>query len=418
MPKGFLRDEYVRRWQKLRALMKQKNLDCLIVPAGNLEYPDEPSDVTYLTGTGGGWVVFPYDGKVISIGGQGDERGENEAGVELRPDGRPAGSLLGNAEGGQWSPALINLLREKGMTRAHIGVGDLSGAPRNEEGGVSYTTVDRVVKAFPQAKFESAVEILMRGKLARSPAEIAVMEKADEVAESGLKVMLETARPGVSLLDVWIKMYETMLRASGESGSIAFTVVESGGGGRGRRMLGSYTSPHGGPPPASQMLRAGQMMRQEITGRVLGYAMQVMHGVYMGSPAPAEWETASKYCIEVLNKLVDFIRPGKTMKEVNDFYVQLLAAKGFQYDKTDSNVFFHLGEGPRMGPYRKEGKDLVVEEGWVFHNLKPMVPMGPNPSSVYARNTGTYAQIGDGVVVTANGSRRLGKRELEVVTLG
>jgi len=413
MPKGFSKDEYPRRWQRVRALMKQRNLDCLIVPGGGAEYPDEPSDVAYLTGGGGGWIVFPHDGKVAAIGARGDESGENEAAVESRPDGRAPGSLLGNAVAGQWSGALIKILREKGMTRARIGVGALSGVPRNEEGGVSYTTLDRVIKALPQAKFESAEDVMIKAKLVRTPAEIEVMEKADEVAEVGVKVMLETARPGVSLQDLWLKMYEGMLRASDLSGAIAFDV-----GGGGPRMLGSFSEPRTGPPPHNRTLPAGRTMRQEISGTVLGYRMQVMHTVYLGSPAPKEWDAAGKYCVEVFDKLLAFIRPGKTMKELNDFYVSLLAAKGFQYDKTDSNVFFHMGQGPRMGPYRPEGKDLVVEEGWVFHTVKPVVPFGPNPSSVHARETGTYAQFGDGVLVMANGSRRLGKRKLEVLSLG
>jgi hypothetical protein len=242
------------------------------------------------------------------------------------------------------------------------------------------------------------------------------LEKADEVAELGVRVMIENARPGVSLQDLYLKMYLAILHASDLSPSIAFTI--GGGGGGGRRMLGSFSEPRGGPPPSSQMLPAKTMMRQEITGFVLGYGQQVMHSVYMGSPAPKEWDAAGKYCVEVFDKLLDFIRPGKTMKELNDYYIKLLAAKGFEYDKTDDNVFFHFGDGPRMGPNRKEGKDLVVEEGWVFHTLKPMVPFGPNPSTMHARNTSAYAQFGDGVLVTANGSRRLGKRKFDVVTLG
>jgi hypothetical protein len=61
MPQGFAPGEYPRRWQRLRALMKERNLDCVIAPNGG---DDEPSDVMYLRATGGTWVVFPYDGKV------------------------------------------------------------------------------------------------------------------------------------------------------------------------------------------------------------------------------------------------------------------------------------------------------------------------------------------------------------------
>ncbi|MEE8176789.1 MAG: M24 family metallopeptidase [Acidobacteriota bacterium] len=417
MPKGFAKEEYPWRWQRVRALMKERNLDCLLAPAGTQDYPDEPDDVTYLTGGGGGWVVFPYDGKVTAILARGDASGENEAGVELRPDGRYPGILVSsNAEAGQWSPALINILREKGLTGGRIGVVNLSGVPRNDEGTVSYTTLDRVIKALPRARFESATDVMIKAKVVRTPAEIAVMEKADEVAEAGIKVLLENARPAVSLRELYFNMHEAMRAASGETGSIAFSV--GGGGGGSSRMLGSYSEPRLGPPPAERLLPSGQMMREEVSGQVLGYRMQVMHAVYLGPRAPQEWNAAAEYCIECFGKLLDFMRPGVTMKELNDFYVSLLKAKGLEYDKDDSNVIFHMGDGPRMGPNRKEGKDLVLEENWVFHTVKPMVPFGPNPSTVHARNTATYAQFGDGVLVTANGSRRLGKRKLEVLSLG
>lgn len=409
LPKGFSKEEYSRRWQRLRTFMKQRNLDALLVPGGGGDYPDEPSDTMYLTGSGGGWVVFPLDGKVVTISGNGRGGTTNEAGVETRADGRAPGSVTGNAEAGQWSSAIIAVLGEKNLTRARIGIGNLSGVPRNEEGGVSFTTLDRILKAFPQAKFDSAVDVIWRAKLARSPQEIAVMEKADQVAELGVQAMLDTARPGVRLQDLWLKMYETMLRASGEAGGIAFSLADLRGGaerGDGDRVLGAYSFPHAGPPPPNRVLRSGMIVNNEITGRVLGYGMQVNHTACIGSPAPAAWESAAKFCMEVFDKLLEAITPGKTMKELNEYYVRLMGARG--WDKRDTTVIFHMGEGPRMGPNRKEGQDLVVEEGWVFHTLKPTIQL-PNDA---------YARFGDGVVVMAKGSRRLGKRKFEVVSLG
>ncbi len=423
MPQGFSRDEYPRRWQRLRALMKEQKLDCIIAPDGG---DDEPSDVMYLAGTGGAWVVFPYDGRVAVIGRRGDESGENEVGVELRPDGRPPGSLIGNPVGGLYSPALIAALREKGMTKARIGVGSLSGVPRNEEGTVSYVTLDRVVKALPQATFESAADVLMRTKLVRSPEELAVMERANAVAELGVRAMQETARPGVSLVALWLEMYETMLEASGEAGGIALEPSRparepapgldrhEAGGERATRgtRLGAYTNPHVGPPPAGQVLFAGQILNQEITAKVLGYNMQVNHPVCIGAPAPAGWDSAARNCIDVFDKLLDFIRPGRTMKELNDLFVKLVP-----FEQTDTNVFFHFGDGPRMSPNRREGQDLVIEQGWVFHTLKPQVPMPPY-TGLQARARGLFARFGDGVLVTANGARRLGRRTFEVTPIG
>src|SRR5688572_15828887 len=410
MPQGFSKEEYPRRWQRLRALMKERNLDCVISPNWG---DDEPSDVAYLTGTSGAWVVFPYDGKVAVIGGNG--RGDNEAGVELRPDptddivGRPPSSPLARYS----PPALIAALREKGMAKARIGVGYLWGS-RRDESVVGYMTLDPVVKAFPDAKFESAHDLMMLTRMVRSQEEIAVMEKAIAVAELAVQTMKETARPGVSVLDLWLAMYRTVVEASGSPPFLALepSHLEEERRERAPRLLGSYANERGGPPSASERLSAGQILNQEISARVLGYNMQVNHPICIGAPAPAGWQAGAQKGIDAFNTLLDFIRPGRTVREMNALFAKLAA-----FEPTDANVVFHFGDGYRMGPNRPEGQDLVVEEGWVFHTLKPQVPLPPY-TGLQARANGLFARFGEGVVVTATGARRLGKRKLDIVQVG
>ena len=52
------------------------------------------------------------------------------------------------------------------------------------------------------------------------------------------------------------------------------------------------------------------------------------------------------------------------MKEVNDYFLKLLAAKG--YTERTTIVVFNKDSGPKLGPNRKEGMNLVVEEGGIF----------------------------------------------------
>ncbi len=329
MPKKFSQGEFSRRWKRVRELMKENQMDCLIVPPGG-------TDARYLTGSGSGWVIFPYDGKIaqivdprtilrsagldrynITLLRDGDW--QNDYGVELRVDGRPRESVTGNAAGGHWSPAINDALNEKGMSRARIGVGNLSGVYRNEEGGVSYTTLNNVINAFPQARFESAFDVLMRAQLVKGPEEIAVLEKATAVAELGCQAMIETARPGVSLRELWITMYEAMLRASGLPGTIAFSIP-------GVRTSEPNTS-HGSAA-SGYILRAGDIMIEEISGYVMGYHAQVDHPVCVGTPAPAGWAKAAQDSIDMFYSVLDFLAPGKSMKEVNDYLLKLLTAKG------------------------------------------------------------------------------------------
>src|SRR5450631_678748 len=227
MPKAWSSEEFRRRWKNVRQAMKENHLDCLIVPQHSTQAmihdrQDGDADVQYLVGIPAGWVMIPAEGKITAI--------TNRIG-SLLADKRPIPGLVlttlfaENApdievrfsdEEGQWSPAIIDYLKEKKLDSARIGVGSLANLFRNAEGSVIYTTYDRVRKAFPQAQFESAADILWHVKLVHSAEEIAVLEKATEVSEAGMQAMMETARPGSIHRDVWLKMYSAMVQASGE----------------------------------------------------------------------------------------------------------------------------------------------------------------------------------------------------------
>ena len=148
-------------------------------------------------------------------------------------------------------------------------------------------------------------------------------------------------------------------------------------------------------------------MIEEITGDVLGYIAQVDHPVCIGTPAPTEWAQTAQDSIDMFYSVLDFLAPGKSMKEVNDYLLKLLTAKG--YTERTTKVVFNMDNGPKLGPNRKEGMDLVVEEGWYIKALKP---------AAYMPSSGFNIDFGDPVVVTDKGARRLGKRKLEALTLG
>lgn len=395
LPRDFSKQEYQRRWERVRDMMRADGFDCLILPS--VGEGDDPSDVAYLTGTAAGWAIFPLDGPIIALNSRETQGRRTVLGVELRPDGRPRGAVSGNAEDGQWSPAIIEALRDRNMARARIGVGHLSGVYRNEEGEVSFTTLDRVMKALPQSSFASATELMMRAHLVKSAEEISIIESANAVAELGAQVMIDMARPGVSLRELAAKMNDAMLEASSEEGTVALDISEVGNSGG--RMVQFK----------NQTLKPGQILNQEISGRVpAGYRQQVNHAVCIGKPEPKDWVSSAQYAIEAYQTMIDWIKPGQTGKDLCDHWLSILAKKGLT--ETDTTVIFHMGDGPRMGPNRREGKELVVEPGWVFHVVKSTVPMPSIPG-------GRGARFGDGVVVTADGARRIGKRKLEPMTL-
>ena len=387
MPKAWSLEEMRRRWQITRQKMKENQLDCLLVSqhhSGEMiaERIEGDADVEWLTGNSlpFKYVLFPVEGKITAfstgqVRGTPEEKLCADRGIEVRI---PQGAAV-------WSGAMIDSLREKNMAQARIGVTNLAKAPRQPEGEISYTTYDRILKAFPQAKFDSAGDFLWPLKLAHSGEEIAVLEKATLVSEIGLQSMMVTARPGVIHRVVWQAMYNAMLNASGERPWRLSIRAGAGGNSALNR-------------PLEEIMPAGQILTQECTGSVLGYGSQSNQSVLLG-PATDDWTSMSQYCLETFHAVLDAIVPGKSIHDVLAVYDKRLVAKG----EKPGGLIIHsggLGDLPRTGS-NGEGSKVVLEAGMVF-DIKPE----------FALKGRGVVQIGDSVVVEEKGARRLGKRDM------
>lgn len=422
MPQAFSNNEFHRRWDALRKRMKEAKLDCLIVPQhphGDIVLDDyyTDADVNWLCGLPVGWVIFPIEGKITVIG-----RNEylytlkrplpgiitttlfadGSPDIELRPPGpergagpRGAGSAPAGRDIGV-SQTIIDVLREKKMEQARIGVGSLAGVFRNAEGSIPYTTFDHILKALPQAHFESAVDILWQVKWVHSDEEIAAFEKVAEVSEAGILAMLETARPGSVNRDVWLAMYSSMLTCSGSRPQHLGIATQGIAG----TNLGT---------PLPDVIEAGQILGQECSGCVLGFGTQVNHSVLIGSKGPTDWPAAAQFCIDVFHALLDQIAPGKGIQEVADFYGQKFEKQSGRAMVGGVNFHFDgYGDLPRTGPRGGQGTEGAVYQAGMVLDLKP---------SIVVKGTPMFAQFGDSVLVTEKGARRLGKRRLEIINL-
>jgi Xaa-Pro aminopeptidase len=385
MPKAFSKAEMERRWTKLRVWMNREKFDCLIVPAR----PEGNADIKWISESNANWAVFPADGQPTLIFRGGGDAANIEASSPVQFDIRVSRFRR--------SQVIIDRLKELGMEHARIGVGNLSGQMRQDEGGVSYITMSKLIDALPKANFESAVQLLMNVKLERGPEEIEVLRLASRASELAVRAIVETAGPGVQHRDVWFNVFKTLLDATGEEPQR----ISIRGGDEGNTA--------GGRPLREKFL-SGQICSQELSCHVLGYASQVNHAMCIGPDVPANWESAFKYVVEIFHALVDYAKPGLSFQEYGEFYRKKVEEKGQGY----WGVVFHTGgasgDGPRMGPTRPdENGDLVVLPGMVF-TIKPrFVIEGVDKPS---------AQFGDPVLITDKGAERLGRREPELLILG
>lgn len=374
-PARFTTAERDRRWVRTRARMREAGLDGLLTPAA--AGAEASADTRYLSQRAG-WMVLPLDGAPILL-------------VDRREPPAPGAwvSDVRDVNDGAYAAPLRDALRERGLDRARLGIARLSDAPRSLEGDVGFTTLDRLRQACPQARFESATELMLHVKLVRSDEEVGLLRAVTAAGERGLEALRASLGPGVWHKDAWLAAFSALHEATGAPP--ARLAIRGG--------AEANTSSGG---PMLERFADGQIVNQEMAAEAWGYMAQVNHSMVVGRP-PAGWADTAAFCADVFHEMLAWIRPGRRYMDLCRFYAERATARTPGLSPTW--VVVHtcgLGDGPRMGAGRSETPDLVIEPSMVF-TIKPRIVMpGVSPS----------VQFGDPVLVTARGAERLGRRRL------
>src|SRR5437762_11098101 len=173
LPK-FSHTERQRRWSRVRELMRKEQLDAIIGFPNQSHCDQFQADIRYLTHIGGHQtevaVVFPLSGDVTAF-----VRGANEVAwwqiaqdwvKDIRQTRRT------------WGDPVIERMKELHLDNARIGVSGLSGLLRGPEGTVVAGMLEKVKRAFPEARYENATELLQDARAVKGKEEVAWIERA------------------------------------------------------------------------------------------------------------------------------------------------------------------------------------------------------------------------------------------------
>jgi len=189
-------EERDRRWGRVRALLGARGLQGLIVGTfRSREAYDSYLTNDHLDGT----VIFPLDGAPTAItwnsthlsrANESAARGE----VDWVADRRPA---FGGA-------ATAEIVREKGLAQARLGIVGLSATSAGErEGTLPHSFWQNLIAALPQAGFEDVTEAYADLVLVKSAEEAALVRYAAAVSEAACRRMLDACVPGVAEDEVY-----------------------------------------------------------------------------------------------------------------------------------------------------------------------------------------------------------------------
>ena len=386
----FSLNERERRWGRVRHLMGEAQLDCLIGFPSQGRFEQFHANTRYLIQIGGfmteAAVVFPLAGEVTAIA-QTPRDVEWWSSIhhwikDLRASRRT------------WAEPIINRLKELHLERARIGVIGLKGLVRAPEGIVPWTMFEKVKEALPNAEFTNATPLLLKARAVKSPEEICFVERAEEVAEKAVETLAEVARVGVRENIVYAAMINTMISHGAE---LPTMIYWSAGQGRSVSHL----------VPTTRKLQAGDLLTNEIEAKWGGYIAQVVAPAFVG-PVPANHQSAYAASKKIFDALCPRMRPGAALGSLSKEYQTMVKDAGYG----PATWLFHgrgLGDDLPIMPAAMVDSEETLEEGNVLI-LKPGL------EAIDGNDEGTV-RAGETVVVTKDGARRLGKRRMAVIEI-
>ena len=207
MAEGLLisKDEFETRLQHTQDLMKQKDLDGLIVFSG---FQEREGHVSYLTNH---HIAFPNVLSHVGLGHSALVLPLEGLGTLISPIGYEANKVV-NIDVAKTGFVLVAdilaAVKEKGLDSGRIGIVGMDVIP------AEYYEI--IKKSMGKATFEAANEIIEAMRLIKSPAEIELLRKAAWVADAALIAGMEAAREGATGHDVELAVRSAGLEAGAD----------------------------------------------------------------------------------------------------------------------------------------------------------------------------------------------------------
>jgi Xaa-Pro aminopeptidase len=257
----FSREEYARRLAAMRAKMRERDAELVLV--------DEAEHLAYLTGFDRS--ATRYQACAIPL--------EGEPVMFLRALDEPSflerSWLTDRVTISDWEDPVAVIARElnrRGWANRRIGL----------EVDSNYLTVRRwqaLTAAFPAASFVDFGEVLRELRLRKSPDEVALLRRAANIADRALVAAVTAAGEGRNEREAAAAASRTFLELGADSPRVG--VVTSGS---------RATSLHGGL--GSHRLERGDLLHMELVPQVHGYSARIMRPTAIGAASPTQVDTA------------------------------------------------------------------------------------------------------------------------------
>ena len=303
-------DERDRRWDLARSEMRSRDIDCLIIIArgynsnGNVRWLDN-GDYSERH------LIFPSEGDPMNfwlLQNWGKWFTETcWEGVRYR------------GHEGKYSVVASDAITELGYENGRIGIVGLIGAGYAAEGSIPYMTFQNLKSILPNAKFVDATDILTKARMIKSKEEIAMIEKASELANIEIDTALKILKPGIRERDILVEMDYASMKAGGELGRDHWTLLNSGEG---------YPVNH---RDTNRIIKDGEMFQLGHYTRFAGYWSHPHVAISLG-PMSKEYKELRNAVHEGTTIALELLKPGTEWSKINRLVDEPILSRGFYHE--------------------------------------------------------------------------------------
>ncbi len=245
------------------------------------------------------------------------------------------------------------------------------------------------------AELEDASYLVSRLRLVKSPAELAYVRKAAELADASWDEAVALAAPGAFEGDILAAMQGAVFRGGGDDPANE-TII---GSGPGALMCRYYTG--------RRALAARDQLTLEFAGVYRHYHAALMRTIVVGKPT-ARHNALHAAARDALAACEDALRPGRPVGEVFDAHARVLDAAGLAEHRLNA-CGYSLGAtyAPTWmdWPMLYHGNPVEAAPGMVFFIHMILFDSGAGAAMTLARTS----------LVTETGSEPLSQASLELV---
>ncbi len=327
------------RLERARSLMKSNRMDALLITTGaslryfsglRVEYQSERLFAWILPATGAPFVVCPAF-----------EEGRIREGLTMAPDGAATKIHTWNEDESPYD-LVARSLRDRGLATGTVGV----------EERTQYAFADGLLHATPALTVVSGTPVTAGCRMIKSPAELALMQLANNITLSVYEAAYKSALPGMTNREL--------------SGLISLAYRHCGVTGEASCQVGEYSAlPHGSVQ--AQVIREGQIVLIDDGCTVEGYQSDISRTFVLGKPTDKQ-----KKVFDVVHQAqaaaLAAAKPGVTCAAIDKAARDVIDTAGFgpDYKHFTHRVGHGIGMDGHEWPYLVRGNATRLEPGMCF----------------------------------------------------